>query len=176
MYKEKYNIILELIFDRPIYKFHIREIARLTNIHPNIVINAVDFLKKEELIRVERKKHLVEVFANLEGKKFIRKKRAYNFDKLYSSGLVEYLEEEFNPDSISVIGSYGRGEDIEKSDVDIIVISGRIEKAPKIDMSKFEKIIGRHIHLIATSYKQMSGEFFNNLINGIVLYGYLRKI
>jgi len=42
--------------------------------------------------------------------------------------------------------------------------------------SKFEKIIGRHIHLIATSYKQMSGEFFNNLINGIVLYGYLRKI
>ena len=39
---------------------------------------------------------------------------------------------------------------------------------------KFEKILERKIHLLLLP-KKISDEFFNNLINGIVLYGAIRK-
>ena len=78
---------------------------------------------------------------------------------------------EYSPKFISLIGSYSRGEDIENSDIDIIIDSG---KKKVIDLRNFEKKFGRKIHLIIMPQK-VSDEFFNNLINGIVVYGVLSK-
>ena len=49
------------------------------------------------------------------------------------------------------------------------------ENDKQIDLSKFEKVLSRKIHLIVTNYNSISKEFYINLINGIILHGYLDK-
>lgn len=165
--------ILEKIFEKPTYHYHIRELARETNLNPNTIINISKVLEGNSLIKKKKRKHIVEIFANIEDKNFIREKKIYNLNKLYSSGLVDFLINFYsNPKAIIVIGSFSRGEDIETSDIDIVVISS-IKKIP--DLSKFEKKIKRNIHLMALNYSSISNEFYTNLINGIVLYGYLQQ-
>lgn len=164
--------ILNLFFDFPTTRFSLREIARITKIHPNIVSKVVRMLTKSTFLLVEKKKHAFEVTANLENKNFIRKKRAKNFDKIYDCGIIEFLEEKLHPNSISVIGSYGRGEDIEKSDIDLVII-GTEDK--EINLEKFEKLLHRKIQIHIMEYDNMANEFYTNLINGMLLYGYLTR-
>jgi len=171
--------VMEIFFDNPTAKFHIREVARITGLNPNTVSSAIKIAKNEKLVRIEKKRHIVEVSANISSKEFIRKKREHNFSEIYDSGLIDFLEDFFSKnsitvDSISVIGSFSQGEDIEKSDVDIIVIA-RHKPKEMPDLAKYENKLKRKIHLIITDYNNVSEEFFNNLINGMLLYGYLRK-
>ncbi|MBM3234248.1 nucleotidyltransferase domain-containing protein [Candidatus Pacearchaeota archaeon] len=164
--------VLQIIFKNPTTNFHIRELARLIKLNPNTIINIIKKLSKENLLKLEKKKHITEISANIENKKFVEKKRISNLNQLYNSGLIEFLIKEFNPELISVIGSYSKGEDIEKSDIDIVIIT---EKEKSLNVAKFEKIMSRKIHLIITNYKKMSEEFYTNLINGIIVHGYLNK-
>lgn len=166
------NRVLRRIYENPTKKFHIRELASLTNLNPNTIINIIRNLKKEKIILKEKRKYIVEISANIENKNFITKKRVFNLSQLYDSGLVEFLANKYFPKAISVIGSYSKGEDIEKSDIDIIIVGGK-EKSE--DLTKFEKMLSRKIHLITTDYEKMSKEFYVNLINGVVLYGYIDK-
>lgn len=170
-----YNIsgqkLMRIIFENPTYRFHIRELARLTKLNPNTIINISNALEKQGLIKKEKRKHLTEIYANIENKDFIIKKRIFNILQLYNSELVDFLIKKYSPEAISVIGSYSRGEDMEKSDIDIAVIS---DKKESIDIEKFEKILNRKIHLLALNYKDISDEFYTNLINGIILYGYIK--
>ena len=169
MNKEK---VLKELFIRPTYIFHIRELARLTKLNPNTVTNIIKALEKEGVVRKKKKKHIVEVILNIENKKTVWRKRIFNIAQLYNSGIVEFLAEKYSPASISLIGSYSRGEDIEKSDIDIVVITQKKETA---DIKKFEKTLNKSIHLLLISREKMSEEFFNNLINGVVLYGAVKK-
>jgi len=81
------------------------------------------------------------------------------------------LEKKFGAEAVSLIGSYSRGEDIMESDVDIVLIGAEHSLA---DLSKFEKKLGKKIHLTFVGYNDMSKEFYTNLINGFVLKGALR--
>lgn len=174
MAKKIYDKINEILFEKPSYKFHLREIARLAGVHPNSAKSAAVKLKKEGIAIVEKKKHITEISADMKNQGFAKKKRVFNFKKIYDSGIIEYLSEKLAPESISVIGSYSKGEDIESSDIDIVVL-GSLKKPENIDISEFEKMLKRKIHLLTASYKEISDEFFTNLINGMLLYGYLRK-
>jgi predicted nucleotidyltransferase len=163
--------VLRVFFDNPAKKFHIREIARITKLNPNTVLNILRTLEKGTLIKKTKMKHIVEVSANI-NEEFKNEKRINNLSRLYESGIIEFLVNEFHPEAISVVGSYSTGEDIENSDIDLVIIS-KIEK--ELNLSKFERFFNRKIHLIITGYKSMSEEFYLNLINGIILDGYLDK-
>ena len=175
MAKEIYNKIIELLFDRPSYRFHLREIARLARVHPNSAKAALFRLRKEGIARIEDKKHLTEISADLDNKKFARKKREFNFMSIYDSGIVEHLAELFDPESISVIGSYSRGEDIESSDIDIVVVKPLKNSGKPAQAERFEDKLKRKIHITMANYKEMSDEFYINLINGMLLQGHLGK-
>ena len=164
--------VLNRIFERPIYHFHIRELARETNLNPNTIINITKKLSKKDIIKIKKSKHLVEVYANIEDQRFINKKRVHNLERIYSSGIIESLVNFYNPKTIVLIGSYSRGEDTEKSDIDLVIISNN---KSQIEPDNFEKIFKRSIHIMPVTYKEISEEFYTNIINGIVLYGYLSK-
>ncbi len=90
---------------------------------------------------------------------------------MLTSGLIEYLDEKYNtPSAIILLGSYSRGEDTAKSDIDIAVITTR---EIKLDLSKFEGTFKRKIQIHEIQTKRVSKNFLNNLANGIVLKGYL---
>lgn len=165
--------ILKLFFENPTARYHIRELARITKLNPNTIINIANELEKEEIIIREKKKHLVEISGNTENPAFVKTKRIFNLTQIQKSGLIEFLQEKYSAKAISLIGSYSRGEDIEKSDIDIVIISNPYDKS--INLSRYEKIFNRKIQLIITDYKNMSDEFYINLINGIILSGYLNK-
>ena len=163
--------LLGMIFKRPTYRFHIRELARLTGLNPNTVLNRIKPLEKEGIVKTERKKHLTEVFANIEDSRFITEKRFFNLHQL--TGLADFLDCFYKkPKAIVVMGSYSRGEDIERSDIDMVVIPKEKELP---DLTRFERILGRKIHLILADYKDLSDEFDISLINGVVLKGYIAK-
>jgi len=174
MYKkiDAKNQVLKVLFENPTYRYHIRELASVSRLNPNTIINVAILLEKENLIQIIKKKHVTEIYANLESKEFIRKKRLFNIAQLYDSGLVDFIDSKYFPKVISVIGSYSSGEDIEKSDIDLIVINNTDKKI--ID-SQFEKKLSRNIHLILTDYRNISEEFYASLINGVILSGFLDK-
>lgn len=173
MYDLNEQKILKIFFDNPTTKFHLLEVARLAKLHPNTAMNTLKKLEKAGLVKQEKKKYIKEVYANKENLSFNNEKRIFNLKKIYDSGIMELLTKNFNPEAISLVGSYSKGEDIEDSDIDLVVISkGDYED---VGLERFEKIVSRKIHLIITSYKKMSEEFYINLINGVVLYGALNK-
>lgn len=175
MAKEIYNKIITLLFERPSYRFHLREIARLAKVHPNSAKTALLKLKKEGIAKVEKMKHLTEISADLESKKFVRKKREFNFRSIYDLGIIEYLTELFDPESISVIGSYSRGEDTENSDIDIIIVKPLKKGGKPAQLDEFEEKLKRKIHITISDYEEMSNEFYINLINGMLLHGHMER-
>ncbi|MFH0978592.1 MAG: nucleotidyltransferase domain-containing protein [Candidatus Woesearchaeota archaeon] len=165
--------VLRLLFENPTRKFYIRELARLLKLNPNTVINITKRLEKQNLIKREKKRHVTEILSNIENKVYIEKKRVFNLARLYESGIVSFLEENFSPKAVVVIGSYSRGEDIERSDVDIVVITNKKEK--DLDLSRFEKFLSRKMHVLCGNIDVFSDEFYTNVINGIILSGYLEQ-
>jgi len=173
MKKGNQDKVLEVFFDNPTEKFYIREIARITRLNPNTIINISEKLIREGLIKREKKEHVVELSADLDNENFKNKKRLSNFRRILECGIVNILKSKFDSEVISIIGSYSRGEDIGESDIDIVVMTKK--EYEDTDLKKYEKILNRDIHLIVTDYTKISDEFYTNLLNGIILYGYMRK-
>ncbi|MBU4308308.1 MAG: nucleotidyltransferase domain-containing protein [Nanoarchaeota archaeon] len=93
---------------------------------------------------------------------------------LYESRLIDYLKKFYEePKSIILFGSYSKGLDTEKSDIDICVIT---DKNDLPDLTIFEKKLNRKINIINSNINNMKKEFKNSLINGNVLEGYIELI
>lgn len=164
--------IIAKIFDDPSRVYYIRELAREAKISPNTVISAIDGLEKEGIIRKRAKKHIVEIAANLDSPQFKARKKLFNLSEIYKSKIIDFLIKFYNPKAIIMFGSYSRGEDVKGSDIDIAVI---IDKKEIANLEAFEKRLNRHIHLLSVQFKDIPDELYANLINGIVVYGYLDK-
>jgi len=75
------------------------------------------------------------------------------------------------PDVIILFGSASRGEDLKQSDVDLYLQC----KEKSLELKKYEKILGRIIKIFfEEDFNKLSKEFRNNIINGVILKGYLR--
>lgn len=172
---QNYNTyrILQLFFDSPTKNFQLREISRLSKIALPSVINHVNKLLHEGFITKEKKHTYVSYVANRTSEKFKLYKKSDLVIRLHNSGLINYLIKEFQPNSIVLFGSCSRGEDIENSDVDIFIES----KENEVKLSDFEKQIKRKMNLLfEPKAVRLNKELLNNLVNGIVLYGYLRVL
>jgi len=131
--------ILKEFFNNPTSVFHIRELARKTKLHPNTVSNNIKSLARKKLLNISKKDFIVEISVNRTNK-FKQLKKLNNLESIYNSGILEKLEQTFSPESVSVIGSYSTGEDIEESDIDLVLIS---KTAGDISLKKYEKMLNR---------------------------------
>ena len=168
---DKSNIdkILSIFFDNPNTNYHLRELSRKLNISIPTIISATDKLEKEKLIIKKKERVVALVYANRENIDFLRKKRLYNLQKVYDSGIVEFLSKEYShPKLIILFGSYSRGEDIENSDIDIAIVSNN---KLNLDLEKYEKSLNKDINIHEINLNKISREFLFNLYNGIVLDG-----
>lgn len=170
---ENYNKykILKNFFDKPAKKFQLRELSRNSDISLPSVKNYVEELLAEDLIeKVEE--GVYPGYKASKTDKFCLYKKIDLERRLHDIGLVDFLKDKLSaPDAIVLFGSAARGEDIERSDLDILVVSG--EKG--IDLKKFEEEINREINLLFMSEKELKEdkELANNIANGILLDGYL---
>ncbi len=165
--------VLRIFFDSPEKKFHIREIARLTDMSPPGVMKVVKKLSDEGFLVSEKNKITRNISAS-RSDKFIQIKRMVNVYSLYECGLVQFLRRVYEePEAISLFGSYSKGEDTSKSDIDIAIIAS---KSMMPGMKKFESSLKRKINLHEIRLNNADKSFLNSLSNGIVLYGYLKVI
>jgi len=168
----KVNKILEYFLKNPLTTIHLRELARKTNFSSSGCLKSLKILVKKEFIKEHKTRAISNYKANLDSK-FLQLKKIYNIYSLYDSGLIDFLEKKYQfPEAIIVFGSYSQGEDNEKSDIDIAIIT-KLEE--NLDFSLFEKKLQRKINLLEfKNLKRVKKEFLNNLINGIILKGVIQ--
>lgn len=165
--------VMKLFFDSPERRFHIREMARLTKLSTTAITKIVGKLKKEGLL-MSMKTKMVEEVHFLRTDKTLLLKRCDNLQRLFESGLVKFLKDEYEePEAIVLFGSYSKGEDISTSDIDIAVVT---KKELKLDLKRFERILKRKVSIYEIQIRTAEKDFLNSLANGIVLCGYLKVL
>ena len=165
--KCNYLRVLEIFFIEPTTIHSIRGISKRINLAPISVKKYIKKMIKEGLVKKKFARPFNGFIANRENKDFIFYKRTYN---LYSlKDLNEYLVQNLWPKLIVVFGSYSRGEDIEKSDIDILIVS-KVKR--QITLKNFEKKLERKINLlIVDKLSNLDRKIIKKIYDGIVLYG-----
>jgi len=165
----------EYFFVHPAERLRVRQIERAVKVPLPSAIRYAKELEKEGILQ-SRDISGIRVFsADRNSKKFIIEKKLYNIRELFDSGLVDYIIKNYSSPAIIVFGSYSKGEDIEKSDIDIY-----IETPSKniIELKKFEKVLSRNIQtFIYSNIKKIPNpSLANNILNGIVLNGFVEVL
>src|SRR3989344_7402066 len=162
--------VMGVFFKEPMQINFIREIGKKIDLAPTSVRNNIKDLIKAELIIKKKSKPFDGFVANRDSQKFRDYKQIYNIYSLME--LKEDIINKLGPRAIVLFGSYQKGEDIESSDVDLLIIS-KIRK--EIDLKVFEKRINRRIHLtFMNNLENFDKEIKENAKNGWVIYGRLQ--
>ena len=156
--------MLKIYFENGQRSFTVREMSKLANIPRSTVQVKFNSLRHEKLIDKEN--------AIIDGLFFRTRKINYYIEKLVQSGFVDFVVEELNPSCIILFGSFRKGDSIKASDIDIFVESF-IRK--DLNLNKFERKLGHKIDMfIESNIKDLQNNLFNNVINGIKLYGSIK--
>jgi predicted nucleotidyltransferase len=166
--------LMNLFFDCPSKKFHLRELARTLKWGPGRVERNMKSLVSKSLVNERTEKNLRLFSANKANEEFKLLKRCYNIYAL--KDFVSFLNERLVfPQAIILYGSGAHGEDDETSDIDIFVIG----REKELDVNKFEARIKRKLHVIFENdikTVKKNPKLLNNLVNGVILSGYLKVI
>lgn len=152
-------------------KLNQRQIARFLNVTPTAIAKALPLLENEKLmiIRKSKEMNLNLVKLNREDKQTINFKKAENLKLFYESNLLEFLKENCPASTIILFGSYAKGEDTIKSDIDIAIIGSNNKK---FNMKKYESKLEKEIRInYYKTFKEIHKELKENLCNGIILSG-----
>lgn len=161
--------VLNYLFAYPTTNFRGRELARNLKRSVSGITNTARTLEKKKLVEVS-KDFILSIQLNRENKRVFILKRINNLHVLYETELVSFLSEKFAGATIIVFGSYSQGEDTEESDIDIALLD---TSEKKVNLSKFEKELGRKIQLHFFD-RNISENLQENIMNGIVLDGSMR--
>lgn len=174
--KDNRNKVLSIFFENPSPKgigFQLREISKKVNVAPPSVKRYLDELEKEGLIFQE--KHRIHNYptylANRDSEYFKLLKKLDTLKTIKESGLLDHINDRCMPDVIILFGSAAKGEDLKESDIDIFLQC----KERKIELGKYELQLSRKINLFfSEEFNKLSKELKNNIINGIILKGYIK--
>lgn len=165
---------MEIFFINPTKKEYLMDISRTIGLaHTSVKKNLAKLVKLGLVIEsIEKKgKRKFPIYMASTGSKLFKEyKMIYNLSSLLESGIIRFIEEKLTPNSIVLFGSYSRGEDTEDSDIDLFVECDKED----INLNKFEKKLNRKIQLhFKKNFVQYPKELKNNIINGIVIRGFL---
>lgn len=159
--------VLGVFFREPTEMQFIKGISRKIGLAHTSVMKYIKELEAEELILKKKGRPFDGYVANRDSEKFKFYKQVYNLNSLFE--VREEIVDKIGPKTIILFGSYQGGEDIEGSDVDILVVS-KIRK--DLDLKKIEKKIERNIHLtFVEKIENLDENIQKNVRNGWVLYG-----
>jgi predicted nucleotidyltransferase len=166
--------VATVFFDKPEKTFELMEISRKIKLAHTSVKNHLLTLLEMKIITKGSvnfgNKSNPCYFANKRFHLFIHYKKIYNLESLKNSKLIEYIDDKCQPNSIILFGSFQRGEDISDSDIDIFVESSEIT----LNLKKYENKLNRKIQIhFKNKFNEYPCELKNNIINGIVLSGFL---
>src|SRR3989338_10638354 len=145
--KDIKTTIKQYFLHHPTIKHRVRQLERELKLPLPSVIRYTNELAKEQILKRETIAGVTLFSADRSSQTYLLEKKIYNLRSLYTSGLIAYLAQELSNPTLIVFGSYGKGEDIEESDIDLYVetVSER-----KVNLQHFERKLKREINIIAS--------------------------
>jgi predicted nucleotidyltransferase len=171
------NKIVEILFRYPEKEFSLSDLAREAGVAKANIGNILGEFQEAGLISIEKLSKIWRIKSNQTNWLYVRSKIIYNLNFVYKSGLVEFLVDSFNnPKAIVLFGSFRKGEDLSNSDIDIAIESEDVKEYKIIglrELSEFENNIERKIQIHVFNRDSIDIGVFNNVANGILLWGFL---
>jgi predicted nucleotidyltransferase len=167
----KYRI-RDYFLQNPTEKLRVRQIERAVKVPLPSAIRYAKELEIEGILKSEKISEIKVYSADRSSETYILNKKFYNQLMIDECGLIYKLKEDYDNCSIVLFGSYSRGEDTEKSDIDIYL---EYPSQKELNLNEFEKKLGRKIELfIHKNIREIKNiELANNIVNGIVLNGFI---
>ena len=161
---------LSVFFEDCYREFSVREYSREVGVSPPTASKVLKGFANEGLLSMREERGFLLFKTNRESSVMRDLSRMYWGGKL--SDLNILLRDELYSDTIVLFGSLAKLEALKKSDIDVAVFS---KSKKRIDLVKFEKKLGRETHLfVFESLEKVNKELRLNLIDGYMLWGYLR--
>ncbi len=171
LFKNNTYRILELFIEFPTKDFSVRGLARELKLSHATILNYINDLKNLSHIKKKEATLYPTYFASTESQKYKFYKKNWLIFKLVETGVIEHIQKDALPSSIILFGSGAKATFTEKSDIDIFVESNEA----KLDLTKYEKKLNRKINLLfEQNINSLSKELRNNIINSVVLYGFIK--
>ena len=171
LFKTQAYRILELFIEQSNTDFSARGIARELGIsHPTALKNLRE-LEKLGLIGKNERTLYPTYRANTVGENYMSYKREHIVFSIRKSGLVEHIQERLLPSCIVLFGSCAKGAYREDSDIDLFVEASESD----LDLSAFEKKLRKNVHILfERDITMLSPELRSNILNGVVVYGFVK--
>lgn len=157
--------VLKHISKNPYQKFYLRQISKELKISPSSSKKAIDSLIKLNFLKSETMGNLRIVYANMDEILF------KNYKILENISFLKDLIEQLKPAiSITLYGSYAKGENDNQSDIDIVIITNSMKKTPneykngQVQVQKFTPKEWKDM-------KKTNKAYVNDVSKGITLYG-----
>lgn len=163
--------ILKLFFEEPAREFNVREIARILKISPATASKKLKKLNVHSFLKF-RKERILDLYkANFDSEEYKDLKIYYTIRKLKTSNFINEINKFYLFPTIILFGSCSKGEDIESSDIDLVIISEKTKIFP--ELKKFEKIFKKEIQIfnIRKISEIPNKHLINNILNGITIQG-----
>jgi predicted nucleotidyltransferase len=163
--------VASVFFNNPEKNFELMEISKEINLAHTSVKRHLETLLELKIVLKKpvafgRKSNFC-YYGNKNEPIFTHYKKIYNLDTLYHSKVIEKIVSKCQPNSIVLFGSFQKGEDTIKSDIDLFVESQEMEISLK-------KVSNRNIELhFKNNFKDFPKELRSNIANGIILHGFL---
>ena len=177
---EAYEKILIWFFSYPDSEMTLSDIAKETKISKTTANRSVIQLRDEGFLTVKEVGKSWLITSNVHHIYNKTRKIIYNLSIIYDVYESVLRESIYNyvaqPISVILFGSYRKGDDTEKSDIDIAVEVSGEQKTEIIELGQFEqfglrKNVPLNLHLF--SRKNIDLNLFANIANGIVMDGFL---
>lgn len=163
--------IMALFFEHPRREFYLRQVSKETGVSVGAVKKYLDRLVKKKLLLKRALGNLYLFEANREYLLFKQAMLSYNIEKLLDSGLIDRLLE-LAPESITLYGSFARGENDEDSDIDMLVIAEKKEAPSLHGLPKGELNVSIYSRKEWKVKAQKDKAFYEQvIIYGVPLYG-----
>lgn len=174
---EAYRKVLHWFFSYPNKEISLNDLTQVLEISKktaNVVVTQLvseEFLKKDVLGRLWR------ISCNQGHRYNVTRKIGHNLTLIYESGIMEGIHKLLPSSKVVVLfGSYRKGDDTEKSDIDIAVEVLDNEDLRTVDLGivpqlGYRQNVPVHIHIF--SRNKIDLNLFSNIANGIVLEGFL---
>jgi predicted nucleotidyltransferase len=169
--------ILHWFLDYPSKEMSLTDLATKLKISKSTATRIVSYFINKRIIEKEVLGRIWRIKFNIKNSVNLILKIPYHLQLIYSSGIVDEVYKKI-PEAKAVIlfGSYRKGDDTENSDIDIAVEVLGNDDPKLIELEILENLGYRKnvkVNIYKFSRNKIDINFFSNIVNGIVLSGFL---
>ena len=172
-----YNKTTAWFFSFPEKEVSLNDLSEALKISKTTARRVVNQLVKKGFLKIETIGKIWRISCDKNHQYNYSRKIGYNLTMIYESGILREIHKKIsNPRAIILFGSYRKGDDNEKSDIDIAIEVLGNEEVQLIELGIIPEFGFRKnvvVNLYVFTKNKIDLNLFSNITNGIILEGFL---